>query len=244
MATSGESPAHRALKRLALWWAQREGYRACAFEVMPPRCRFRADLAVFRAEPSRRSADAPAIGTTAIFECKQARSDFLIDSRSAIATRKKLTALQTRRETLERLLCLHYPSLRSGESLFPEFDAPDLSRLEHQNYSRVVAQMAQLQNRLFRNVKFETMSRYRCANLFYLVVEPGLVELSEVPMGWGLLERQDDALILRQRPTLHACAPANRLALLQRIAAAGTRGLNSAHDVRLDAIWGDRQKGL
>ena len=97
--------------------------------------------------------------------------------------------------------------------------------------------MAQLQNRLFRNVKFETMSRYRCANVFYLVVEPGLVEASEVPVGWGLLERQEGMLALRQRPTLHACAPANRLTMLQRIAAAGTRALNVNHDISADALW-------
>ena len=243
MAAGGESPAHRALKRLALFWAQKEGYRACAFEVMPPRCRFRADLAACRPAPSRRSGEAPELGATAIFECKQARSDFLIDSHSAAVTRQKLAALQTRRETLERLLAVHYPSLRSGDSLFPDFDSPDLSRLEHANYRRVLAEMTRLQNRLYRQVKFETMSRYRCANLFYLVVEPGLVGPAEVPVGWGLLERVGDALQLRRRPTLHPCEPSNRLALLQRIAAAGTRGLNSAHDVSVEAIWEARRRG-
>lgn len=243
MASGGESPAHRALKRLALFWAQKEGYRACAFEVMPPRCRFRADLAAFRPEPSRRSGEAPVIGTTAIFECKQARSDFLIDSRSADATRKKLTALQARRETLEQLLAVHYPSLRSGGSLFPDFDSPDLSRLEHANYRRVLTQMVQGQHRLYRHVKFETLARYRCANLFYLVVEPELVTPSEVPVGWGLLERADQMLKLLRRPTWHACEPAGRLVLLQRIAAAGTRGLNAAHDVSFDGIWEARRRG-
>jgi len=242
MAAGGESPAHRALKRLALFWAQRAGYRACAFEVMPPRCRFRADLAACRPASSKRSAE-PVIGATAIFECKQARSDFLIDSRSAVATRQKLAALQSRRETLERLLGVHYPSLRSGDSLFPDFDSPDLSRLEHANYRRVLAQMRQLQNRLYRHVKFETMTRYRCANLFYLVVEPGLVNPAEVPVGWGLLERLDGALKLVRRPTLHPCEASDRLVLLQRVAAAGTRGLNSAHDVSLEAIWEARRRG-
>jgi hypothetical protein len=243
MAAGGESPAHRALKRLALFWAQKEGYRACAFEVMPPRCRFRADLAACKPAPARRSAEAPSPGPTAIFECKQARSDFLIDSRSADATRKKLAALQGRRETLERLLGVHYPSLRSGDSLFPDFDSPDLSRLEHANYRRVLGQMTQLQHRLYRHVKFETLSRYRCANLFYLVVEPGIVNASEVPVGWGLLERANQALKLVRRPTLHACEPSDRLALLQRVAAAGTRGLNTSHEVSLEEIWAARRRG-
>ncbi len=241
MAAGGESPAHRALKRLALFWAQREGYRACAFEVMPPRCRFRADLAACRPASPKRSAE-PEVGATAIFECKQARSDFLIDSRSAAATRQRLAALQARRETLERLLCVHYPSLRSGDSLFPDFDSPDLSRLDHANYRRVLAQMQQLQNRLYRHVKFETMSRYRCANLFYLVVEPGLLSAAEVPVGWGLLEREGESLKLIRRPTLHPCEASSRLVLLQRVAAAGTRGLNQILDVSLEEIWEARRR--
>ena len=238
MTAGGESPAHRELKRLALFWAQQEGFRAGAFEVTPPRCRFRADFVAYKPAAVKASAEVPEVGTTAVFECKKARSDFLIDSRSAIATRRKLTALQSRRETLERLLCVHYPSLRSGDSLFPDFDSPDLSRLEHATYRRVLAEMTALQRRLYHQVKFETMTRYRCANLFYLVVEPDIVALSEVPVGWGLLVRQDEALELSQRPTLHDCPPNNRLLLLQRIAAAGTRRLSAAQERPLDGPSG------
>ena len=61
----GETNAHIALKRLALLWAQARGYSVCAFEVQLPRCRFRADLAAYRPNGKR-------IGTSAIFECKQA----------------------------------------------------------------------------------------------------------------------------------------------------------------------------
>ncbi len=235
MAAGGESPAHRALKQLTLFWAQKEGYRACAFEVMPPRCRFRADVVAYRPSPE--------IGTTAIFECKQARSDFLIDSRSAAATRKKLAALQVRREMLERLLAVHYPTLRSGDSLFPDFDSPDLSRLEHANYRRVLGQMTVLQRRLYRHVKFETIVRYLCANLFYLVVEPDIVKPAEVPVGWGLLVRRERALDLVQRPTFQPCRPADRLVLLQRIAATGTRMLNTQNEISGEEIREARSRG-
>ena len=243
MAAGGESPAHRALKQLALFWAQREGYRACAFEVMPPRCRFRADLAAYKPGPHQRAAVGPDLGTTAIFECKQARSDFLIDSRSAAATQKKLAVLQIRRETLERLLGVHYPSLRRGDSLFPDFDSPDLSRLEHANYRRVLGQMTVLQRRLYRHVKFETIVRYLCANLFYFVVEPDIVDPAEVPVGWGLLVRRGRALELVQRPTIQPCRPADRLVLLQRIAAIGTRALSVLHEISSEEVWAARRRG-
>lgn len=243
MAAGGESPAHRALKQLALFWAQKEGYRVCAFEVMPARCRFRADVAAYRPGPHVRAAGGPDVGTTAIFECKQARSDFLIDSRFAAATGKKLAVLQARRETLERLLVVHYPSLRAGDSLFPEYEAPDLSRLEHANYRRVLGQMTVLQRRLYRHVKFETMMRYLCANAFYLVVEPDIVQPAEVPVGWGLLVRCDRALELVRRPTFQSCRVVDRLVLLQRIAASGTRALNAMFEISGDKIRQARARG-
>src|SRR5437899_6141948 len=61
---NGETQAHARLKRLALVWAQREGYSACAMEVTLPHCRYRADLTAYR--PNGRQ---PVV--TAIFECKK-----------------------------------------------------------------------------------------------------------------------------------------------------------------------------
>ena len=44
----GETEAHLGLKRLALLWAQANGYSACAAEVSLPQCRYRADVAAYR----------------------------------------------------------------------------------------------------------------------------------------------------------------------------------------------------
>ncbi|MEP6956164.1 MAG: hypothetical protein ABI883_05010, partial [Chthoniobacterales bacterium] len=69
----GETEAHRRLKRLAVLWAQTQGYSACAVEVTLPRCRYRADVAAYRAR-----GDEP--GATVVFECKQVRSDLRRDN--------------------------------------------------------------------------------------------------------------------------------------------------------------------
>jgi len=66
---SGETETHARLKRLALIFAQQQGYSACALEVSLPRCRYRADVAAYRPNTKQ-------IGTTAVFECKQALVDF------------------------------------------------------------------------------------------------------------------------------------------------------------------------
>src|SRR3954463_14836526 len=94
---SGETEAHRRLKRLAVLWAQAQGYSACAVEVTLPRCRYRADVAAYRARGSEP-------GMTAVFECKQVRSDLQRDNCCSAAARARLETVHKRRQVLERNL--------------------------------------------------------------------------------------------------------------------------------------------
>ena len=68
------------------------------------------------------------------------------------------------------------------------------------------------------------MRQYRVANLHYLVVEPGLVDDHEVPIGWGVLERSGEALTQRHPPGWHDIGTEDQLVFLQRIAAAKMAG--------------------
>lgn len=252
---TSESPAHLELKRLALFWAQKMGYHSCAFEVSLPNCRYRADLAAYQPISRRvwvkddgplntgRLHARPSLGSTAIFECKQARADFLKDSRPAQATAEKLRELHERRVVLERQLKIHYPSLRTGDTLFSDFDSHDFTGLEHDGYKKVLAEIAKLQNRLFNNTKFDTLVRYGCGNLFYVVAEDDLLEPHEVPVCWGLLVRRGTSLELRQKPVWRDAEESCRLALLHKIAAAGTRALNRAHGITFEEIFEARRLG-
>ena len=144
----GETAAHLLLKRLALFWAQKQGYHSCAFEVSLPNSRYRADLAAYMPSKGRIKVRAhdPALpamthrlmvchtlGSTAVFECKQSRADFLKDSRSTRETLTELRDLYTRRVDLERTLRVHYPSLRVSDSLFQDYQSHDFNDLEHEN---------------------------------------------------------------------------------------------------------------
>lgn len=234
--TGAESPAHRNLKRLALAWAQQQGYTICGVEVRLPHSSYRADVVAYRVEsrkqplpvdgrPDRLVAQ-PVIGSTVLFECKQARADFLKDSYVATETAAQLKALDRRRQELERLMKFHDPSLRKGESLFAEYDAVDGSDPDRKTYHRVMRDIERLQSGLFGKTKFDKVRRYACTNLCYLVVEPGVIEPEEVPPGWGVLVRQDDLLRLDRRPVLHEVAEPTRLALLQSIALSTTHRVN------------------
>src|ERR1039457_5072550 len=200
-----ETSAHATLKKLALQWAQQQGYPICGFEVRLPHSNYRADPVAYRPATERlplpgngkaphRWVRQPVVGATAVFECKQARFDFLKDSHTTAETTHRLKALDERRRTRERLWGMHQPSLRKGESLFAEYDAIDISNFEHKTYRKVIREIAVLQARLYGKTKFDKVAGYPCANLCYLVVEDGILKGHEVPLHWGLVVRRDEAL--------------------------------------------------
>jgi hypothetical protein len=245
-----ETAAHRNLKRLALIWAQANGFSCCAQEVVLPNCTYRADLAAYRpaSEPApvdgeraaRRKRQA-AVGTTAIFECKQSRADLLHDCAQADPALKRLAELHERRAVLERLLRVHHPSLVTGDSLFPEYETHNTEAAGHAGFRSVLRQIGILQSKIYRNNKFEKLVRYRCANLFYLVASEAILAAHELPLHWGLLAERDGALVLARKPVFQPAPWRNNLALLHRIAAAGTRGLNREHGIGFDEIAESRR---
>jgi hypothetical protein len=225
----GETDTHVRLKRLAILWAQAQGYSACAAEVSLPQCRYRADVAAYRPQPKQ-------AGITAIFECKQALADLRRDNCRGEATHERLRSLSRRRQVLEKHLRIHYPTLRTGDSLFPEYDSHDFSAIGHHGYRRVLREFAALQNRLHGGRKFECLVRYHCANLFFLVLPSELFCESEVPLGWGALVEANGSLDLVRRPIWHDNGAETRLRFLQRIATAGTRQFNRALGITREEI--------
>jgi hypothetical protein len=225
----GETDSHIRLKRLALLWAQANGYSACAAEVSLPQCRYRADVAAYRPQKGQP-------GVTAIFECKQARADLRRDNCRGDATRERLRSVSRRRQVLEKHLRIHYPTLRTGDSLFPEYDSHDFAAIGHHGYGRVLREFAALQNRLNGGGKFECLTRYRCANLFFLVLPNELFCEPEVPFGWGALVETNESLALMRKPIWHDNSAETRLRFLQRIATAGTRQFNRALGITREEI--------
>ena len=225
----GETERHSRLKRLAFLWAQAHGYSACAMEVALPQSRYRADVAAYRSRLKT-------IGSTVIFECKQALCDLRRDNCQSDAARQRLETICERRQLLESRLCAHYPNLRNGDSLFPEFDSRNFTALGHRGYSRVLRELRALQNRLYDCTKFDKLIRYRCANLFFRVLPEELFRDAEIPVGWGALVESGGALKLIRKPIWQETAVENRIRLLQRIAAAGTRVLNRQLEIAREEI--------
>lgn len=251
--THGESQAHRDLKRLALLWAQRNGFRIAAAEVSLPNHRVRMDVAAYKPErvrEMRRDARTgrerlvwkPAVGVTAIFECKASATDFIRDARSLEATAERLKALHEKRVRAEQELKIHYPSIRNGDSLFQEFETLNFERPGYERYEKIMRDIRRLSDRFHGNTKFDRLTKFGAANLFYLVAEPAAVVSHVLPCGWGLLERQGDDLLLTRKPHWHDVAEEERLAFFQRIALAATRAVNREHGVEfVPEAWAARE---
>jgi hypothetical protein len=235
--TKGETQGHARLKRLAFLWAQAQGFFACAMEVRLPRCRYRADVAACRWERNQ-------IGSTVIFECKQALGDLRRDNCQSEAARRRLKVICERRQSLETRLRVHYPNLRNGDSLFPEFDGQNFIAIGHHGYARLSREVLALQNRLYDCTKFEKLISCRCANLFFLVLPEQVFRDLEIPVGWGVLVESNAALTLVRKPIWYEIPEENRVRLLQRIAVAGTRALNRQLEIGWDKIAPERYRPI
>jgi hypothetical protein len=155
----------------------------------------------------------------------------LKDSRGEEEARSRVKELSGRLEQLEGLIGGHRPDLRKGEMLFPEFDALDLSGIEHETHRRVVADLATWQRRFLHGTKFARLFRWRAADYFYLVAEAGIFAQAEIPAGWGLLVRQGDVLVVERRPIWAEPDVGSRRHLLEAIALGATRAVFRAWGV-------------
>ena len=218
----GETAAHLALKRLALLWAQENGYPIAALEVSLPKCRYRADVAAYRPQKNH------CLGVTALFECKQSAPDLRRDDcRSATDPRTARTQSIGGGRFWRSICASTTRHCARARRFFPEWDAYDFAAIEHRGYARVTRALAALQRQLRDGRKFEKLARYGCANLFFLVLpDELLVREAETPLGWGLLVEQGGSLTTRRKPVWHESSADARLRVLQKIAAAGTRQLN------------------
>jgi hypothetical protein len=216
-----ETDAHARLKSLAISWAQTNGFALAACEVRVPRSGFRADVAALGGASDE---------CVAVFECKQSRADLLKDAHDETHTRAAAATLCERRASLETMLAVHRPECRQGDALWPEFDSCDFSGVGHRTYARVRRELLTLQRRAREGTKFSRMTRYRCADFLWLVVEPDIFAEAEVPAHWGLLVRAGETLVAVRRAERLAVTPAQRAAL--------RRNLEVASGVRAREPWG------
>lgn len=247
-----ETQAHRTLKRESIAALLRSGCVAAADEVRCPIARHRVDVAGYldplprhkspAAEQWILAARGPVASLqlpradrarTVIIECKQARSDFLSDSRDVddlLAERDRLNRVRAVLE--EQIVKVCEPHLRrSGSRLFAELEEWDFGRSRVGSYRGVLNDLRRIDDRMYGERKFWTMAHYKLADWLYIAAPAGVIRAREIPPGWGLLEMPANwekgprELHVRVPAPEHAGKPDHRQRLLRNIAVAASRRL-------------------
>jgi hypothetical protein len=160
---------------------------------------------------------------------------------------ERLQRLHEKRALYEESMQRHFPTLRQGETLFPEFDVYAFERAGFEPYEHISNEIRLLTRRLHQQTKFDKLLRWKAANVHYLVAEPGVVKSHELPDGWGLLIRRDCDLTLQVKATWQDASEHSRWQLFLRIAMSGTRAVNRQHNVGLDLFGSalvESEKGI
>ena len=202
------------LKRLALLWAQANGYSACAFEVTLPHCR------LSRRRRGLSAAAANALGHTAIFECKQSAPDLRRDNccsaDDARAAGIALPAPAGSGETSAHPLSdsAHRRSLFSGIR-FARFRRDRAPRLSTRDRASCGACKPTARRHEIR----KACPRYRCANLFFLVLPNELLSRRRKCRSAGARWwKSGCACTCCHKPAWQETSAGARLRFLQRIA--------------------------
>src|SRR3954451_4258332 len=109
-----------------------------------------------------------------------------------------------------------FPPPRTGAALLSEVDGYRFEAAGFEAYEQIVDELRTLTRRLHSQTKLGKLIRWEAANLWYLVVEPGVAKTDEVPTGWGLLVRREDALDVSAPATWREVPEAHSWELLQR----------------------------
>ncbi|MEI6714898.1 MAG: hypothetical protein WCO60_14165 [Verrucomicrobiota bacterium] len=226
-------------------WAIGQGFDVAALDVAVSQVGARIDVAACKIEPPRRVKGSTVLraGPVMVFECKIDRADFLRDAKSEDLLREQLMGLQKKRSEWEESLRREFPTLREGETLFPEFDVYRFQEVGGPQYQEWVREIEDITRQLYSKGKLSRILRWKGANLHYVVAEFGVVNVDELPAGWGLLEFDGIELLLRAKAVWQDASEVNRWWVTGKIAVAATRSSEALFEVE-ENEEGDGTPGL
>lgn len=172
---------------------------------------------------------------TVVVECKAFRSDFLRDTGETAELLRQRDDLTRQCDALERKILRAADPLAAAEAgwLFSELAPWDYTACRTGSYRKLADQLNAVHRSLHSRIKFELVARYRLADVLLIAAPRGVLERSELPRGWGLLEfdspatEDDPRIVFADHAAPHApldrpSAPKFRSRLLRNIAVAAS----------------------
>ncbi len=202
-----------------------------------------------------------ALPRTVVVECKASRSDFLKDATETLELMLRRDELSRQCDELSRLILrsADADAVRAPDWLFDELAPWDYSRCRTGSYQELAAELAAVHRALHGRTKFEVLARYRLADVLLIATPVGMIQRSELPPGWGMIEFDlgrsaheaggteagslTPVRVVAARETERPCPARFQTRLLRNIAVAATRTVLRQSQVGL-AQSGLAQSGL
>jgi hypothetical protein len=215
------------LRRASLKWLLETGRpTAAALDVVTRISKFRADIAAFWSQPVRNVLDEGPNQIlrpvrTAIVQCCLTRAECWPDCVRSQELLPKLCQLKEQAQEAEAEIRRNEPELRDGAALFEEYAVWRYEDTANPEYHRLRRAIAKTEHAIYRGSQFERIRQAALADQLYLAVPEGLILPRELADGWGLLWiRNDMQVTVAQSPETRNCLDANRMHLVQNMAAA------------------------
>lgn len=222
-ARSQQSLLQRAVLR---WLEQQDSPTGAAANVVTRISRLRADVAAFWSSPIRNPNDEGPTQIlnpvrTAIVQCHAEREECWPDCIRSQEILPKLKQLKAELAETEARIRKNEPELRDTNTLFEEYAEWRYEDSRDGRYQQLRYAIEKMEHGLYHGTKFERIRSAQLADHLYLAVPAGLVERDELADGWGLLWIEDNLdIVVVHDPEERDCLPANRMHLIQNIAAA------------------------
>ncbi len=231
---------HTLLERAVVRWL---------YQVAPPTgiglkvstrlTRFQADVAAFWSKPVRnphREGPRKILQPrrSMIVQCFVEREECWPDCTRAAELVPQLEARKAERAKAERFIEETEPELRDGNVLFEEYAEWRYEDSANAEYHRLQREIHKLERSLLHGTMFERLCSAEVADQLVLAVPAGVVAPKEMADGWGLLWVHDDlSVTIEKGPEMRDCIAANRLHLVQNIAAAASDAVMFHSGVRV-----------
>jgi hypothetical protein len=221
------------------WLYQVDPPTGIGLKVSTRLTRFQGDVAAFWSKPVRnphREGPRKILQPrrSMIVQCFVEREECWPDCTRAAELVPQLEDRKAERAEAERFIQETEPELRDGNVLFEEYAEWRYEDSANSEYHRLQREIHKLERSLLHGTMFERLCSAEVADQLVLAVPAGVVVPKEMADGWGLLWVHDDlSVTVEKGPEMRDCIAANRLHLVQNIAASASNDVMFHSGVRV-----------